>query len=475
MKLPDFLPASVPEAFIGEPARRIPVLARCDVAVFGGGPAGVCAAVTAARMGKRVLLVERHGCLGGMATVANVNVWHSLYGTDSATRVIGGLAEEIIDALLRERAARNSSPDGRSGNWIICSETAKLVFDDLVIQSGVKLLLHTALADVAMEGERVVAAFVESKSGRHAIEAETFIDATGDADLVRRTGVPTQFGNGNGECQPPTLCFRIGGVGGDLDRPRIQAELFREPMDYNGEPYPCFLWGNPGIWDPGEQMLAGTRVPNTNVADTLDLTRAEVHARYQMRWVLRKLRAMPGQEMIHLRDIAAQIGVRESHRIRAEHALSRREVLEGVSFDDTIGQGTYPIDIHNPTGPGIIFDLLDGRRREVRGDASARWSRWDGQPEEAPLRETLCWQVPYRSLVPRDLANVLAAGRCIGADHEAAGATRVMVNAMQFGQAAGAAAALCEGRGAVRCVEPQRLRGELKAQGVPLLEHVRFN
>jgi len=467
--LNDFLPERCEGRFVQEPARRIPVLTRCDVAVLGGGPAGVCAAVAAARMGKKVVLVERYGFLGGTATAASVNIWHSLYGMDRQTKVIGGLPEEVIDRLLALKAARNGAPDGRTSYWTVCTETAKLVFDDLVVGAGVRLLLHAWLADVVMEKDRVVAAIVETKSGRQAIEAATFIDCTGDADLARRAGLPLQFGNAQGHCQPPTLCFRLSGPieqipSGEL----LEALLFNEPMDYNGEPYPCFLWGQRGVLDPGELMYAGTRVPNTNVADALELTRAEVHARYQMRWVMRQLQSAPGCEKLFLRDIATQIGTRESYRIEAEHMVTREEILNGTRFEDTIAQGTYPIDIHNPKGRGIIFYELDGTRREITSEGRRVASRWDGAAGDAPKRDTLCWSVPYRSLIAHGAVNVLAAGRCIGVDHEAAGATRVMISAMQFGQAAGAGAALAQG-GAVRNVSGECVRDELRRQGVPIL------
>lgn len=470
--LPNFLPERVHDAFISEPAKRTPVIARCDVVVFGGGPAGTCAAAAAARMGKRVVLVEQYGFLGGAATAANVSIWHTLYGMDTKTKIIGGMPEEIIRDLASRKAIRNKSADGETGGWDVCTETTKLVYDDLVIHSGVKLLLHTKLVDVIRDqdnqGQRIIAAIVESKSGRHAIEADTFIDCTGDADLIRRTDLPTQLGNATHGCQPPSLCFRIGGVQEDKVLFNLQAELFKEPMDYNGQDYPCFLWGTKGLWDKNERMLAAVRMPRINAADTHDLTRAEIEGRYQLRWVMKKLKEIDGWQNIHLVDIATQIGVRESHRIIADHMLSRREVLTGHHFDDTIAQGTYPIDIHNPDGPGIAFEYLNGQTREVHGDGSRSQGRWDDQSEDAPLRDTLCWHVPYRSLIPKGLTNVLNAGRCIGADHDAAGAIRVMINAMQFGQAAGTAAALSQ-RGEVRSVTGDKLRESLKAQDVPLL------
>lgn len=455
---------------VEEPARSVPVLTECDVAVLGGGPAGVCAAAAAARAGKRVVLIERYGSLGGMATAANVNIWHSLYGSDRETKVIGGLAEEIIRRLLRLDAAYNKAKDGETEAWIICTETAKLVFDDMVVGSGVRLLLHSFLVSAIVDQSRITEVIIENKSGRSAVRADVFIDCTGDADLVRRSGLQTQLGNLSGRCQPPTLCFRTGGrADGARSLTELQPELYKNPMDYNGQHYPCFLWGTHGTHSAAEQMFAGTRVLDVNGADAIDLTRAEVEARYQMRWVLDRLREQPGWEHIYLTDIAAQIGVRESHRVLADYQLTRDDVLTGKRFDDTIAQGTYPIDIHNPDGPGITFEFLDGRTMNLAGDRTETVTRWDGAAVDAPLRDTLCWSVPYRSLIPRGLDNVLVAGRCIGAEHDAAGAIRVMINAMQFGDAAGVAAALTPEGGNVRDVDAAQLRRQLIRDGSPLL------
>jgi len=473
--LGDYLPQQNTTRTVTEPARDVPVLTECDVAVFGGGPAGVCAAAAAARAGKHVVLVERHGFLGGMATAANVNIWHSLYGTDHATKIIGGLPDEIIRRLQHLGAVENRAKDGETGEWTVDSETTKLVMDDVVIGSGVKLLLHTWLAGVVMDERRVAAALVENKSGRQAIVARTYIDCTGDADLVRRAGAAIQIGNGSagtsggGGCQPPTLCFRVHSDG-DPVKPlhEVQAELGKLEMDYKREKYTCFLWGTAGVFDKHEYMLAGTRVLGVNVADGLDFTRAEIEARYQMRWVLDRMRSMTGWEQVRLLDIAAQIGARESYRILADHQLQRIELLEGRPFEDSIAQGTYRIDIHHMDGPGITFEYLDGRREIIAGDRQRTVERWDGQPADAAPRQTLCYHVPYRSLIPRDLDNVLAAGRCIGADHAAAAGLRVMINAMGFGQAAGTAAAMMDGGAGVRGVDVKALRACLVRDGVPL-------
>lgn len=467
--LEPFLPRVTADLTVDEPARRVPVIAEADIVVVGGGPAGACAAAAAARAGASVVVLERQACLGGQATAASVTIWHSIYGTDHATKVIGGLPEELIRKLQSWHAIRNHREDGETGPWVIDTEQAKLAFDDLAIGSGVKLLFDVQFAGSLVEEGRVKAVLIEGKSGRQAILGNVFIDATGDADLVRRAGAPTQLGDGQGRCQAPTLCFRIAGRKPQAaPLGQAQALLFRDPMPYNGEHYACFLWGSQGLNDPSEMMLAGTRVVNVNAADTLSLSRAELEARYQLRFVLDKLRELPGWEDIYLVDIASMLGTRESHRILAEHLLSREEVLSGHRFDDAITQGTYPIDIHTPDGPGIVFQELDGTWRSIAGDGSRESGRWDDAEPGAPLRDTLCYQVPYRCLLPQGLTNVLAAGRCVGATHESAGAIRVMVNCMQLGQAAGTAAVLATD-GDVRGVDPGQLRKRLVAAGVPLL------
>ena len=478
LPLPAFIPHQPGERkTMSEPSRQIPVLTEADVAVLGGGPAGVCAAVAAARSGARVVIVERYGYFGGMACAANVNVWHGLWSPDFNTKVIGGLPEEILDRLETLKAVRNRRPDGR-GDFTICTESAKLVFDDVVVGSGAKIIFHGWLADVIYRDSRTIdAAIIETKSGRGAIRASVFIDCTGDGDLCARAGAPTQTGDEDGRCQPPTLCFRIAGVdaskakAANVDNWVIQKELGKQKMDYNGAEYPCYLWGGRSVYRQDELMLAGTRVIGVNCSKHDDFTRAEVEARYQMRWVMGKLQKFPGYENISLVDIGAQIGVRETRRIHGDHEIQANELLDGRRFEDTIAQGTYPVDVHNPIGRGIKFRRLDGTSSEVTPGGEWIDGRWDGLAADAPKRTTPCYCIPYRSLIPSTLDNVLVAGRCISATHEAAGALRVMINAMSFGHAAGRAAALATTHaGNVREVDTRQLQSSLRGDGVPLLE-----
>ncbi|HOM81950.1 MAG TPA: FAD-dependent oxidoreductase [Armatimonadota bacterium] len=450
------------------PAEKVPVLCEVDLLVCGGGPAGVCAAVAAARAGARVLLVERHGFFGGMTTAGGVTIWHSLYSTDGETQVIGGLVQELVERLERRGAARNSRSDGR-GYFVVDTEYAKLVFDELVRDAGVVPLLHAWAAGVVMDGPRVAAVLMQSKSGRQAVRARVVVDATGDGDVAALAGAPFEKGDAQGLMQPPGLCFRIGGV----DRRRANEEGFKtgavmralnRPMDYNGQEYPCFLWTTESLFRDDELLVAGARVTEVDATDVWSFTRAEMEGRQQMEWVLKRLREeVPGFEKAYLAGLPAQIGIRETRRILGEHLLQEQELLEGVRFPDAIAQGTYPVDIHNPRGRGIVFKHLDGRWREVLPDGSRREGTWtpDGQVQKTP-----CYQVPYGVLVPRKVENLLVAGRCISATHEAHGAIRVMVNCMQFGQAAGAAAALCVREGyAPRELPAPLLRRLLLEQG----------
>ncbi|MFP4056249.1 MAG: FAD-dependent oxidoreductase [Candidatus Brocadiia bacterium] len=429
-----------PMETIREEPRQVPVAHECDVCVVGGSCTGVFAAVAAARLGARVALIELNGFFGGVATASMVNVWHSLYDTTFEKQIIAGLTQEVIDRLARRDAIirRGTRSKGVEFN----SEVMKLELDLLVGEAGIRPFLHTMFAAPAVEDGRVVAAIIEDKTGRRAIRARAFVDATGDADLVTRMGLPVYTRD---DVQPPTTCAILRGLGAirrEHEGFRIQRAIF-DPEFPQALPK-GFAWtaAVPGGHD--ETMLAGTRVFGADCSDADQLTRAELEGRRQVRAVCELLREhFLGGEGVPLQTLPARIGVRESRHARCLHELTTDEVLGGTRFPDAIANGSYRIDVHSARGAGVRF---------------------------RDLKDTTFYQVPYRSLVPRGARNVLVAGRCLDADEGAFGAVRVMVNCNQMGQAAGAAAALALQDGAdVADVEPARLRKTLEDQGAIVL------
>ncbi len=439
---------------IHEPARETPVIAEADVCVAGGSATGVCAAVAAARAGAQVVLVERYGFFGGVATAGLVNVWHSLSDTEGAIELIRGLTREILDRLEARSAA---SKNEETGTFALDTEELKIELDLLLAEAGVNVMLHSWVADAAAREGTVEAAMVETKSGRGAIRAKVFIDATGDGDLAARAGFAFEQ---SPRLQPPTTCVRLAGLPEGLD---IKKVLFRPE---NRDRLPAgFLW-HARVPGRAERMVAGTRAFGADCSDAASFTRAELEGRRQVRAMMDILRATPGCEDVRVSCLAPQIGVRETRRIVGLHVLTEKEVLDGARFPDAIANGSYCVDIHRAGGEGLTFRHLDGREVFVGADGSRKESRWRAPRDENPT----FYQIPCRSLVPRGSRNLLVAGRCISVDSCAFGATRVMVNCNQTGQAAGAAAALAARKGvSVAEVDAEELRKLLAEQGAVVI------
>jgi len=421
-------------ATITEPPRQIPVVHECDVCVIGGSCTGVFAAVAAARLGAKVALIESNGFFGGVATASLVNIWHSLADLKRKKQIIAGLTSEVIDRLRRR--------DAIAGRYALNTEMLKLELDDMVTKAGVRPFLHALFVAPIVAGGRITAAVIEDKSGRRAIRAKQFIDASGDADVISRMGLEVYARK---HVQPPTMCCVLRGMRG-LRKKHKGFNVSRAIFD---KKYPQalkkgFAWyaGVPGAED--HLMLAGTRVFGANCADADQLTRAEIEGRRQVSVICDLLREhfMDGKG-VPLAWLPAKIGIRETRHARCVHTLTEAELLSGKRFPDAIGNGTYPVDIHSAGGEGVTF---------------------------RHLKDKPYYQIPYASLVPKKARNVLVAGRGIDADEGAFGAVRVMVNCNQMGQAAGAAAWLAlDSSKDVDKVDVDKLRATLKKQGAVVL------
>jgi hypothetical protein len=447
---------------IHESARDVPVVCDVDLCVVGGSATGVFAAVTAARLGLRVALIESHGFFGGVATASLVSVWHSILDAEHKRPIIGGLTVEFAERLKRRRGVV-TMPGSDDIYYILNTEETKIELDELVREARVRPFLHARFADVALEDGQPVAAIIEDKSGRRAIAARVFIDATGDGDLVARAGLPFEKRD---DLQPPTTCFIVRGLEAFArHRPKFHLGSFLHEGRTIDMPH-GFLWSRECTGHPDDVMVAGTRVPGADCSDADQLTAAEMEGRRQVRLICDLLRAEPEGTGVALTGLPATIGIRETRHAVCLHRLTEQEVLEGVRFDDAIANGSYRVDVHHSDKPGLTFRYLDGREiYAVPGRPSVR-GRWR---EERAANPTF-YQVPYRCLVPRGATNVLVAGRLMDADRGAYGAVRVMVTCNQTGEAAGAAASLALSAGrSVADVNTTTLRETLRKGGSVIL------
>lgn len=422
---------------------------RVEVLVVGGGPAGIGAAISAARNGADVILAERAFFLGGMGTQALVAGLYTQWSGDR--RILGGIVQELMGALIQHGDAReicvpmSSAPGVSSSRTEVNPEAYKYLVEQRAVDAGVKLLYGAQLSEVLTDGSRVVGAALDTKSETWEIEADVVIDATGDGDVAAFAGARFDKGDrDSGTLQPISMLFLCGNV----DVPRVfnfwaseaRASLLRAACERGEIPIPSMALHNPG-WSR-DIIVSMTRTA-CDATDSLDLTRGQIEARDQIHRCFRFLKGrFPGFEEAYMVSSSSQVGVRETRRIIGLYTLTREDVLEARKFPDTIALGAYPIDIHRAKQNDIFFEQI------ARGDA---------------------YGVPYRCLVPADVDGLLVAGRCASATREALGAIRVQLMCMAMGEAAGAAAALCARENVQpRHLDPALLQNTLRAQGAIL-------
>jgi len=402
---------------------------RLDIVVVGGGPGGVCAAVAAVDEGASVLLIERYGFLGGMATAGLVNPFmpYKIKGSRLTSAVFNELLERLRDAGALA-----------DGELVFDDEGMKIVLDQMMVDHGVELLLHSTFIGVEMDGRRISHVQTVGKSGRIDVQGTMFVDSTGDGDVAALAGAPVESGRAqDGLCQPMTLCFRVGGITGNPTVGQLREELTdiylaakaRGEIDNPREDILIFATMVPHIFH-----FNTTRVIQRDATDTLDMTAAELEGRRQTAELFDLFqRHSPRFKDAYLVKMAAQIGVRESRRVMGEYLLDGSEVIEAAKFEDGIARSRYPLDIHNPTGEGTVI------RRLPPGEF---------------------YEVPYRCLVPKNVDNLLIGSRCISATHEAHSSLRIMPVVAGIGEAAGLAAAWAVRDG----ISPREINGSrLKA------------
>ena len=452
------------------PPRQAVLAGDTDVLVVGGGPAGLGAALGAVQAGARVILAERFGFLCGNATAALVMPLMSFH-TQMPTKerrgattllptdhgpgeaVVGGVLATLLKRLV---SVGGAIPPTLATGYVVPfdPEWFKLVALDLLDEAGVQLLFH-AFASGILGDNKVEGVVFETKSGPLAIRAKVTVDCTGDADVAVQAGTPTEVGRIDGLVQPMTLMFRM-------------AEFHRAAFEQYVKDNPAQWRGVHGLWDlvrkateagelklpredilffatphEGEVSVNSTRVTRVLGTDVWDLSYAEWMSRRQMRQIAEFLRRyVPGFEKSYVMQSGVNVGVRETRRIVGDYQLTADDVLSARKFDDAIARGAYPVDIHNPTGTGTILKRLP--------------------PGEA-------YDIPLRSLMPRNAEGLVVAGRCISGTHEAHSSYRVMPIVMATGQAAGVTAALAARSGArPRQLDVKDVQHELLRQGASL-------
>lgn len=414
-----------------------------DVVVAGGGAAGVAAAVTAARQGLKVTLVERYGFCGGGAVAGMSGTVCGLYAAsgDPAAppeQVVFGFADEFVRLLEGRNGLTAPVRYGKTYTRVHDPLVWREAADHLLREAGVQVLFHSTVTGALLEGDRVGGLAAYSKQGPLEIRAKLTIDASGDADLVAMAGFPSFVGD-DGRVQNPTMIFRLGGVdtgrflrayGTDTIMPERVSELLRS---HNGKGY--FL-PRAKIWlftttRPNELLCNCTRVIGSdgrelNTLVARDFTDAELEGRRQVREYWRFFRDhVEGCESSWVNDTGVQVGVRQTRQARGVALLANDDILRGAKFADGIARSPWPIELHAGARPRVEW-LLDD---------------W--------------YEIPYGCFVPSRGEGLLVAGRCLSAQHEAVASARVTAQCFAYGHAIGHAAAMCV---EARC-EPRALRG----------------
>jgi len=427
--------------------RRIPIRHDVDVFVAGGGPSGVAAAVSAARQGARVFLAERNTCLGGMGTAGMLPLFMPF--TDGVHMLAGGFGADLL------RRLKASGGTGPGSNVTIRAEVLKRVYDDLIAEANVELLFGTSLIAAECDAGNVTLAVLAAKSGIFAVKARVFLDCTGDGDLAAWAGAPFEKGDEHGALMAGTLCSLWADIdwsavyegGRPSDESRLE-EAFRDKVFTHEDRH------LPGMFRVGRHT-GGGNIGHTFGLDSTDersITRALLWARKSLLEYERYYKKyLKGFEQMELVATASQLGARESRRILGDYVLGLEDFKSRAVFPDEIGRYNYAVDIH------AAKPDLASYRRYAEDFQKLRYGKGES------------YGIPYRSLVPRKLANVLVAGRCVSTDRYMQSSIRVMPGCFITGQAIGVAAAIAVQRNCeTRAVPIRELQSRLKALGAYL-------
>ena len=462
---------------IHETERDIPIVEEADVIVAGAGPGGFPAAIAAARQGARVILIEKYGFAGGLATAGMINPILGHTASESSKPIVEGILKESIDRMHRVGGATEWNES--LGEWGIQFEVEafKHVADQMLGEAGVSVRYHTSVSAVAMApvsenvARSVDAVITESKTGREAIAGKVFIDATGDADLAAWAGIDFTKGRKfDGAMQSMGSFIHFGGMANAsmeqlaAARERLEEEMTAGRLHFYGTSF-----DNPGprrevYFAPNMTRFAGD---STNARD---LSRGELELRAEAWKLLSFLKKQPGLETAYILRTSACIGPRESRQIVGNYRLNAKDVNTGQKFADGIARGSWWVDIHCPLGHTYPIHLCI---RECPKGADCPYWRQEHDGEMLYKRDLYTpnddwYDIPYRALVAASHNNIIVSGRSISADHQGMAGARVMGTCMAIGEGAGIAAAMAadsDGIANVNAIETLELRKCLTEAG----------
>lgn len=441
---------------IQEPARDIAVFGDYDVVVAGGGPAGIAAALAAGRTGRRTLLIERYGFLGGAGTAAGLSTFCGLHSVvhGAHRQTTHGVVTDLLDRM--EKMDGLNTPHLTIGDRITALSydisAYKIAAEELLLEAGVEILYHAFVSALVMKDETEIGAlFVETKEGRFAVTSKIFVDGTGDGDLAAWSGAPYELGDGEGNMLYPTTMYRISGVdpqkaGDAWNRiPRLMEAAEAEGRTFPRKKPIVRPQRNPIEW---RANLTQIRNPDGSAVSGIkarEMSHGETEGRRQCWDTFAFIKEVtPGFDDAYIVEIAPQIGIRETRRIVGEHMLTEDEILGCADFEDSIGVNGWPVEAHISGDVKFVFTPEGSRGYN---------------------------QIPYRIILPQKVENLFVVGRCASMTHEGQSSARVSGACFSMGQAAGTAADMAIADGVrPRDVDIARLQARLAADGVFLGE-----